>query len=519
MAIILSSFILFFYHLYFSPEKPPPKKDKMTQEKRVEREFKKERVFPHQEPSLEKKVVVMTELYTAIFTTKGARLKHWSLKRYKDKIGSGAKPVDLLKGIPIAEPAFSSPHLDYPLEEVFQTDREYLHLTGGQKEKIRFSWSSEDIQIIKELTFFGNEYKVDGNLKIVNLSHQNIKGKANVLWNHSVPKKNPEKEEAFSNFVFSIDRNLSKKSLSAIKEDNYSGMADWIGLENKYFLSAIVFKEPWPSGMGLSKISEDSVSAQIEGPSFTLSPQREAISQYSLYLGPKDLAILKRVGIGLERVIDFGWVNIIAKPLLITLKYFYRFSGNFGLAIILLTIIIKIIFHPLSHRSYKSMADTQKIQPLMLKLKEKYKNDKERLNKELMELYRSRKLNPLGGCLPLLLQIPVFFALYRVLSDSIELRHAPFVFWIRDLSAKDPYYITPLLMGASMIIQQRLTPATGDPTQRRMMLLMPIVFTVMFLHFPSGLVIYWLVNNILSITEQLYFINRGNVKSFMKKGS
>jgi YidC/Oxa1 family membrane protein insertase len=189
---------------------------------------------------------------------------------------------------------------------------------------------------------------------------------------------------------------------------------------------------------------------------------------------------------------------------LIFLKYINKGTHNFGLAIIVLTIVIKILFFPLTHTSYKSMKDMQKVQPLMLKLKKKYKDDKEKLNKEIMALYRSHKVNPLGGCLPMILQIPVFFALYKALLGSIELRHAPFIFWINDLSAKDPYYITPIIMGASMFIQQKMTPTVGDPTQAKIMLLMPIVFTIMFLNFPSGLVIYWLVNNVLSIGQQFY---------------
>jgi len=193
------------------------------------------------------------------------------------------------------------------------------------------------------------------------------------------------------------------------------------------------------------------------------------------------------------------------------LKFFYNLIHNYGVAIILLTIVIKLILYPLTHKSFKSMKEMQKIQPKITALREKYKDNKEMLNKEIMTLYRTQKVNPLGGCLPMLLQIPVFFALYKVLLDSIELRHAPFIFWIQDLSAKDPYYITPILMGASMFIQQKMTPQVGDPTQAKLMLMLPIVFTFMFLNFPSGLVIYWLVNNLLSIAQQFY-INKYQVK-------
>ena len=213
---------------------------------------------------------------------------------------------------------------------------------------------------------------------------------------------------------------------------------------------------------------------------------------------------------------------MIAKPLLYALRFFHKYVGNWGLAIIILTILIKVLFWPLTHKSYKSMKEMQKLQPYMAKLREKHKGNKEQLNKELMSLYKTYKVNPVGGCLPMVIQIPVFFALFRILGNSIELRHAPFIFWINDLSAPDrlfsfafkipfmsPPYGIPiltLLMGASMLIQQKMTPTPGDPTQAKIMMFLPVVFTVMFINFPSGLVLYWLVNNILSIGQQYRII-------------
>jgi YidC/Oxa1 family membrane protein insertase len=220
-----------------------------------------------------------------------------------------------------------------------------------------------------------------------------------------------------------------------------------------------------------------------------------------------DLDILGAVDHQLAEVVDFGFFSPIAKPLLFVLKFFYGFLGNYGLAIILLTAIIKLLFWPLTQKSYTSMKSMQKLQPEMQKIRDKFKNDRERLNKEIMELYRKHRVNPLGGCLPMLVQIPVFFALYKVLMEAIEVRHAPFYFWIQDLSAKDPYYITPIIMGATMFIQQKMTPTTMDPTQAKLFMLMPVIFTFMFLNFPSGLVIYWLVNNLLTIGQQA-LINR-----------
>ena len=223
---------------------------------------------------------------------------------------------------------------------------------------------------------------------------------------------------------------------------------------------------------------------------------------YSLYIGPKDMDVLKRTGHFLEKSIDLGWFGFIAKPLLVILKFFYKYTHNYGIAIIILTILIKVLFHPLTKKQYESMRHMQKIQPKMKEIREKFKDDKERMNKEVMDLYRTHKINPLGGCWPMLLQIPVFFALYRALLSSIEMRHAPFAFWIQDLSAKDPCYITPIIMGATMFLQQKMTPAAGDPNQQKMMMFMPLIFMFMFMNFPSGLVLYWLVNNVLTIGQQ-----------------
>ena len=189
------------------------------------------------------------------------------------------------------------------------------------------------------------------------------------------------------------------------------------------------------------------------------------------------------------------------------LKFFNSFVGNYGWSIIILTVLIKILFWPLTQKSYTSMKAMQKVQPEMAKIRVKYKNDKARLNKEVMDLYRKYKVNPLGGCLPMVIQIPVFFALYKVLLEDIGLRHAPFMFWLQDLSAKDPYYITPVVMGITMFVQQKLTPTTLDSAQAKILQYMPLIFTFMFLNFPSGLVIYWLVNNLLTILQQ-YLINR-----------
>lgn len=239
----------------------------------------------------------------------------------------------------------------------------------------------------------------------------------------------------------------------------------------------------------------------------------------NLFFGPKKLDILKQLNINAQKIVDFGWFDVIAKPMLWGMNWSNRFTRNYGIDIILLTILIKIIFYPLSVKSYKSMKEMQKLQPQIAKLKEKYKNDREKLNKEMMDIYKQKKVNPLGGCLPMVIQIPVFFALYKVLMSAIEFRHAPFFLWINDLAAPEdlfsfsvagftvPLRLLPFIMGLTMLIQQKMTPTTVDPMQEKMMMFMPIVFTVLFWGFPSGLVLYWLVNNVISISQQ-YYINK-----------
>jgi len=245
--------------------------------------------------------------------------------------------------------------------------------------------------------------------------------------------------------------------------------------------------------------------------------------EYNFYFGPKSTTILNSFGHNLGQAINFGWFDFIAKPCVQLMNFLYKAIPNYGIAIIILTLITKILLWPLGTKSYKSMNKMKKLQPLMAEIRERYKGDKKKMNEEVMNLYRTYKVNPAGGCLPMILQIPVFFALYRMLYEAIELRHAPFLLWINDLSAPDrlfsfgfsipfmePPYGIPVLtiiMGASMFLQQKMSPAPGDPNQAKIMMLMPIIFTVIFINFSSGLVLYWLVNNLLSMGQQ-YYVSR-----------
>jgi YidC/Oxa1 family membrane protein insertase len=227
-----------------------------------------------------------------------------------------------------------------------------------------------------------------------------------------------------------------------------------------------------------------------------------------LYVGPKLQDELETIAEGLELTVDYGWLTIIAKPIFWLLDLIHEWVGNWGWAIILLTIIIKAVFYKLSETSYKSMANMRKLTPRLQAMKDRYGDDKQRLNQAMMDLYKKEKINPLGGCLPILVQIPVFIALYWVLLESVELRHAPFILWIDNLSAKDPYFVLPLIMGVSMFIQQKLNPAPPDPMQAKIMMSLPFVFTIFFAFFPAGLVLYWVVNNIISIIQPWYITQK-----------
>jgi YidC/Oxa1 family membrane protein insertase len=276
----------------------------------------------------------------------------------------------------------------------------------------------------------------------------------------------------------------------------------WIGLVQHYFVTAWVAPEKTPREFFTRRLDENLFSAGLILPLGTIAPATSATQQVTLYAGPQDQDKLAAIAPGLDLTVDYGWLTVIAAPLFWVLKTLYAWVGNWGVAIILLTVLIKLLFYPLSAASYKSMARMRVLAPKMQRLKEQYGDDRQRMQQAMMELYKTEKINPLGGCLPILVQIPVFIALYWVLLASFELRQAPFMLWIKDLAAPDPFYILPVLMGATMIIQTRLNPEPPDPVQAKIMKIMPIAFSVFFFFFPAGLVLYWLVNNILSIAQQ-----------------
>ncbi len=284
----------------------------------------------------------------------------------------------------------------------------------------------------------------------------------------------------------------------------YSKNADngWIAMLQHYFVAAIVPAEKTPREYYTRKLSEGYYSAGVIVPIDPIAAGKTAKVSVPFYAGPQEQDKLKAIAGGLDLVVDYGWLTIIAAPLFWVLELFHGWLGNWGLAIILLTVVLKLIFFPLSAASYRSMAKMKMVAPRLTKLRETYGNDRVKLNQAMMDLYKTEKINPLGGCLPIVVQIPVFIALYWVLLAAVELRQAPFYGWIVDLSAADPWYVLPALMMISMVIQTKLNPTPPDPVQAKVMMIMPFAFGVMFFFFPAGLVLYWLVNNVLSILQQ-----------------
>ena len=385
---------------------------------------------------------------------------------------------------------------------VFESNiKENYVLNDDETLILEFASNYKTSEIINKFIIKSDSYVIENDFTFTELSNLN-----SLKLNFSFPDTDVDNDLVFTGPTLYANGDLVEIKSDDLKDQLHSyNFVDWIAYQYKYFAIGILPSKAFES-ITVSKIDNsikyitdlDSVSDT----SFNFSSD--------LYFGPKDVDYLNSVGSNFQHILNFGFFSILAKPLLASIKFIYSIVGNYGFAIIAITVLIKLFFWPLTNKSYSSMKSMQKLQPEMQKIREKFKNDKEKLNKEIMNLYKENRVNPLGGCLPMIVQIPVFFALYKVLMVSIELRQAPFIFHITDLSVKDPYYITPLIMGLTMFIQQKMSPTNLDPMQAKVMLIMPVVFTFMFLNFPSGLVLYWLVNNILTIGQQYYINNYKN---------
>jgi YidC/Oxa1 family membrane protein insertase len=359
---------------------------------------------------------------------------------------------------------------------------------------------ADQLKIVRTMVFDPDSYLIEDTYRVENLSQAPVAtSPLFVLTNAPFSVRDAASRFTFSGPVAYVNQTLHEVKGKKISEGIkiLQGEVSWAAYEDNYFISAIMPAEAQNKAVRMSASGETVQTVIDEGP-LQLDPSAVKEFNYTVYFGPKKLEILNAVNRDLAKAINFGWFDVLAKPMLWLLNFFHSYVGNYGVAIILLTVLIKAVFWPITQKGMKSMKNMQKLQPKVAKLKEKFKNDPQKMNQEMMALYKTYKVNPLGGCLPLLLQIPFFFALYKVLLMSIELRHAPFMLWINDLSAPDRLWIgvdipflhgipvLTLLMGGSMYLQQKMTPTTADPTQARIMQMLPIIFTFMFLNFASG---------------------------------
>jgi YidC/Oxa1 family membrane protein insertase len=460
-------------------------------------------------------VRVSTDLIVAEIDTLGATLKRIELLRHKDS-------NDLSKNL-----ALLGPEHQYEAQSGVAGEGGPNHRTpwraqpgervlgsGKDAVELRLSAAGKDgLEVHKIYTFKRNSYVIDVALEIRNPGAAALSTYSYFQLTHDgKPETNVNTvaetfgAQSFIGFgIYTDERKYEKVHPSDLDkgkaEHVQQATSGWLAFVQHYFVSAWLPPQGVPRDYVTERRQDGSYAGRVMVP-VNVAPGAAATVSVPLYVGPQEQRRLQAAAPGLDLVVDYGWLAIIAWPLFWLLEKFYALSGNWGVAIILLTVLIKILFFPLSAASYKSMAKMKLITPRLTKIREMYAHDRQKMNQAMMELYKTEKINPLGGCFPILVQIPVFIALYWVLLAAIELRHAPFVLWIKDLSALDPYYVLPILMAATMVLQTRMNPTPPDPVQARVMQIMPYVFSVFFFFFPAGLVLYWLVNNILSIAQQ-----------------
>ena len=456
----------------------------------------------------EEEITIETDKYKAVFSNKGAAIKHWYIKEQNNAL------VDLV--LPEASPVLANfPGSVYEIVE--KTDS-----------KIVLSHTSIQNWKITKTFDLSKDYLHAIDIKLEKLTQDAKLPEIEFNWGPGLGTDDKELKENVS--VTRVVGYTSTKpaKLEKIKtENNPAQLYKWVAIDNRYFLAALIPDNSLNySNVGMVKQNKRMPPVLMFGAKVK---QDENVQNFSLkfYAGPKSYSYLKTLDMGFEKTVDFGFFGILGKLATSALFALYRLTNNYGWAIIIMTIIIQILVLPLTLKSFKAMAGMKKIQPLMKDIQTKYKNDPKRLQAEMMNLYRTHKVNPFGGCLPMLLQLPIFWALFQTLRNAYELRYSPWILWVKDLSASDSLFymgsisfnMLPLIMGLIMFLQQKLTTATSDPTQRKMMYIMPIIFTLMFWGFPSGLVLYWLTNSLVSIIVQFFVLKKDEQNSLGVKNA
>ena len=525
LAIVLSFLVLALYQMVFMKNKPRTEPQIQTQAPVQQAAPEPKPAEPSAAPAAassapqaydeaeaqaEQQVLVDTSLFQSVWSNRGASLRSWRLKAHLDENKEGLELVSR-SAAEVGRFPFSMETQDADLDKtanggLFIPSATRLELRDGQTGQLKFSYSDgNSVKIEKTFIFTGGAYDFEVRIDVWK---DGRKIEPRVIWGPGIG--NPvvtSKRQQFgagggiavlaANRVYRINERKYRPDASAFN------FANWAAYEDNYMTALFIT----PPQQGTAQFL--SVPRAERTADFFLSvsvPQKA-------YIGPKDFDRLRAFGHESKKVINFGFFGAIAEILFITIKFIHRYVPNWGFAIIILTFLIKIVFFPLTYSSTKSMAKMQELQPKIKALRAKYKkakqdiNQRREMNEEMMRLYKEHGINPAGGCLPILVQIPVFWGFFRMLVVAVEFRHSPFILWIKDLSVHDPYYITPILMGATQFISQKMTPTSADPAQARMMLIMPVVMTVFFMNFQSGLVLYWLTNNVLQIGQQ-YIMNR-----------
>ncbi|MGD9762174.1 MAG: membrane protein insertase YidC [Candidatus Binatia bacterium] len=472
-------------------------------------------------------VVVDTDLFRAEFTTLGARLASLTLKRHRTTVDPNSPPLEVVLPaasgrLPLELSLRGAQQQVSDAAVVYDADQSTIQLSGADTATLTFAGQLNGATVRKRISMRGDDY-----LWTLEAAAENAPSgltEMSLSWIEGVDPTQTNPAHAVFDTVAVLQAGKVHKWSYADLGTGQLLEKDigWLAFNGRYFLASMIPQvEPTNALRAWAKGQHDTPQGHVSVEGQLLFPPGNFHTQEQVYVGPKEIDRLEAVGHGLRKTVDLGWFTVVALPLLQALRFLYKFTGNYGIAIILLTVIIKVLFYPLTKKSFESMREMQKLQPEMQKIRERLKDKPDEMNREIMELYRRHKVNPLGGCLPMLLQIPVFVGLYNALLNAVELRHAPFFGWINDLSAPDrlgdiqlPFIPEPgvpvltLIMGLSMLVQQWMTPSPADPMQQRIMLIMPIIFTFMFVNFPSGLTLYWLVNNVLTIAQQYWIMRK-----------
>ncbi|GLQ00422.1 membrane protein insertase YidC [Methylophaga thalassica] len=464
------------------------------------------------------KIHVTTDVMDIEISTQGGDIQNLALLKYAVSSEEPNTPVQFLSDKSdayfVSQSGLRS-NMDVPTHyAIYKADQQNYQLRDGQDEiKVPLYWQADNgLTVVKTYTFKRDSYVVNVDYKIINNTADAFSAYPYAQFNRQKQSSGSRFIYTYSGPVFSNTGNeYEKVKFDDLDEKPFDQKAKdgWAAMIEHYFVAAIVPEQnDEEKGYYARSLNGTNYTAGVRMPAISVAAGSEGHADYEMYLGPKKAERLEKVAKNLQLTVDYGIFTIISEPLFWVMEWLHKMTGNWGWSIVLLTVLIKLVFFKLSAASYRSMAAMRKLTPKLASLKERYGDDKQKFNQAMMDLYRTEKINPLGGCLPILVQMPVFLSFYWVLVESIELRQADFILWINDLTAMDPYFILPVLFGISMWFQQTLNPAPQDPAQAMMMKFFPLVFTVFFAFFPSGLVLYWVVNNVLSIAQQWYITRK-----------